>query len=325
MRPLLFHIFIVLLGGITHFSTCAQKDYIRRINCGSQSSVVYEGKVFEADVYLPGAVEFDSDSTYTSDYLSLAEPFKTIRFTTGNAMQYRFNVPDGIYVVKLYFAEPYYGLAPNTDPNLRDFSVDWEEDALLSRIELNNLAGGANKIHLVERKITVTDGELIITFNKGQGGEPMVNAIELIGTDAKTSESPEKLLFVYDTAGNQIIRGPEKPVSDAANESDQEIIYHNDEDPKEDKEETMVDAFKESIKIFPNPTQAILTLQWADLPEARLIDIKISDIGNRMVPIDFMRTNTTASFDLGNYPSGMYVITFFLDDGSMVVEKVLKK
>jgi len=89
---------------------------------------------------------------------------------------YSVPVPNGIYTVKLHFAETWSGI---TSVGQRTFSVNVEGD------QLNNLdvfsETGGRQIALVRTfsNVNVNDGKLDITFTQ-QIGAPIINGIEII-------------------------------------------------------------------------------------------------------------------------------------------------
>lgn len=165
---------------ISTFRISAQPNYVKRVNCGSASSTTYNGKDFDADTSVSGSVTFDGEKTFTAgSYLALSEPYKSIRYTKNSIMTYRFTVSNGSYNVRLHFAEPYHGVAPNTDPDTRNFNYDIEGQ--YSETELNIISRvGPNAVYIVDRTVTVADGELTLSFSKGSGNDPLINAIEVV-------------------------------------------------------------------------------------------------------------------------------------------------
>ncbi|MDO6517798.1 malectin domain-containing carbohydrate-binding protein [Zobellia uliginosa] len=300
-------------------------DYVKRINCGSDEEAEYNFVTFDPDINMPGEVEFDGERSYPSSYLTLPEPMRSVRYTKNSAMHYRFMVPNGHYRTVLHFSEPHHGLAPNTDPDTRKFDVDIEGQASISELNVYSASGGANKVYKMDRTVEVSDGELTITFSKGSGNDPMVNAIEVIGIDLSEPEPLGKLVFVYDMAGNQIRRGPgakEEP-GNGATALKARIPYSGDS--LQEGEETSKEEFKKGIRIFPNPTQGELSMNWTELEGADLMNISVFDTGNRSVPVQHKKGSNSAYIDLGRYPPGLYIVTFRLSDGSSVMEKILKK
>lgn len=87
---------------------------------------------------------------------------------------------DGVYLVRLYFAEPYWGApdAPAGEVNARVFSVSAEGDALVDDLDIYAEAGSLTAL-VKQAEIRVDDGELNLQFVASQG-EPIVAAIEIL-------------------------------------------------------------------------------------------------------------------------------------------------
>ncbi len=159
----------------------AQVNYVKRINCGSTSAATYQGNSFDADI-AGGGVAFTGDRTTTgSSYFTLAQPLKSSRYTKNQSMNYTFNVSNGDYNVRLLFAEPYHGVQPGTNAATRKFNFDIEGQYSDTNMNIMTEAGGANQVYTVNQTVTVSDGQLTITFSKGSGNDPLINAIEVLG------------------------------------------------------------------------------------------------------------------------------------------------
>jgi len=94
-------------------------------------------------------------------------------------LMYQFNVPNGNYMVKLYFAETYSPLYANGS---RVFDVAIEGNIVWSNLDVFAQAGGAEKMLMKSTEVLVGDGELNIEFRHGLADHPMISAIEIIGT-----------------------------------------------------------------------------------------------------------------------------------------------
>ncbi|MEW4489503.1 PQQ-binding-like beta-propeller repeat protein [Thalassoglobus sp. JC818] len=84
-------------------------------------------------------------------------------------------VPNGKYVVKLYFAETYSGI---TGAGGRVFSMD-VEGTELNDFDIWQKAGGPNKAYVEAVPVEVKDGEFNITFTR-QTESPAIKAIKII-------------------------------------------------------------------------------------------------------------------------------------------------
>jgi hypothetical protein len=87
---------------------------------------------------------------------------------------------EGVYLVRLYFAEPYWGASggPEGEEGRRVFSVTGEGEELIEDFDVF-AEGGALTALVKQGEIEVTDGELNLRFIASEG-EPIVAAIELL-------------------------------------------------------------------------------------------------------------------------------------------------
>ncbi|MBW3634636.1 MAG: thrombospondin type 3 repeat-containing protein, partial [Chloroflexi bacterium] len=85
---------------------------------------------------------------------------------------------NGVYLVRLYFAEPYWGApgGPTGDPGQRIFSVTVEGETMLEDLDVFAEVGALTAL-VKQDEVDVQDGELNLSFTASEG-EPIVAAIE---------------------------------------------------------------------------------------------------------------------------------------------------
>ena len=90
---------------------------------------------------------------------------------------YQFAVPNGVYTVRLHFAETYEGI---TKEGARLFSVSVNGKPVLKDLDVFKAAGGfARPLVKDVEHIQVADGKLVIEFAEGVQN-PEVNGIEIL-------------------------------------------------------------------------------------------------------------------------------------------------
>lgn len=89
---------------------------------------------------------------------------------------YRFEVPNGNYLVRLHFAETYEGI---TDEGMRLFSVEAEGKTVLKDFDVYKEAEGRNKAIVRSFVVEVSDGVLDIGF-VANIQNPEVNGMEVL-------------------------------------------------------------------------------------------------------------------------------------------------
>jgi hypothetical protein len=102
---------------------------------------------------------------------------------TGKKRGFSYAIPleqSGTYLVRLYFAEPYWGAAggPEGQKGQRVFSVAAEGETPLQDLDVYAEAGSLTAL-VKEFQVTVDDGELDLRFTASKG-EPIVAAIEVL-------------------------------------------------------------------------------------------------------------------------------------------------
>ncbi len=111
------------------------------------------------------------NGTGAPDDLFVTERFSTLQ--NPNNIGYAFPVPDGDYVVNLYFDELFFAA-----PGSRVFDVELEGDLVLD--DFDTFAAYGNDTGLQSFEATVTDGVLNLEFLKTAVNNPHVAAIEIL-------------------------------------------------------------------------------------------------------------------------------------------------
>jgi ELWxxDGT repeat protein len=158
-----------------------------RINAGGMAYQSIENKDFVPDGYYQGgqASAYADDEIYnTSD----DELYRTGRH--GSQFKYRLPTGNGTFDVTLHFCETYWG-APDEywegeyretegGAGSRRFNVDIEGERKLTEYDIYEKAGGAMKAVRETFRVTVSDGQLELSFRQGSADNPSVKAIEVV-------------------------------------------------------------------------------------------------------------------------------------------------
>jgi fibronectin type 3 domain-containing protein len=153
-----------------------------RINTGG-GAVTVGGVAWQADAMFTGGKTYSNGSVTqiggtTADTLYLNE-----RSATTDLGTFGYNIPvqNGAYTVRLHFAELYHG-APGGGAGgtgKRVFSVNLEGGTPeVANLDLNAVVAPMTA-HIVERQVTVTDGNLDVDFTASVN-QPTIGAIEVI-------------------------------------------------------------------------------------------------------------------------------------------------
>lgn len=178
--------FTVETTGNAEESTEPVGPSVLRINSGGPE-ITFGDVTFLKDQYGDGPT-----FNYTNEFLTevdgteFDEVFFTERVTQNDfplePFSYKIPVENGIYSVRLYWAEVYWGVHPNGIPGgvgSRIFSVTMEGQPIITDIDLFAELGGATADSRMY-DIEVTDGELTITF-QSTVDRPKISGLEIFG------------------------------------------------------------------------------------------------------------------------------------------------
>ncbi|MFZ4396387.1 MAG: malectin domain-containing carbohydrate-binding protein, partial [Kiritimatiellia bacterium] len=180
-----------------------------RVNCGGPAA---DGLAAD-QAYRVGGWGYVGGSNFTDEAVSnapgLPTHLQTYRASKGT-IEYRFDLPRGVYNVKLHFAEPLFNRAGD-----RRFNVWINGVTRLMDYDLYADAGGRNKAVQKEYDgIAVLDGQLVVRFGAIGGGNQtaLVQAIE-VRQDTKaqlmSAPAPDPAVRVQSLDGQwQIAKDP---------------------------------------------------------------------------------------------------------------------
>ena len=188
--------------------TYAPADTHLKINCGG-GKVSYGSVIFEADKYFTGDGKSYTNNVITSikntdrDALFRSER-STIKGKIG--FGYAIPLPDGVYNIKLYFAEIFWGAMGGSSGGTgkRIFSVALEGQWLLSNYDINADVGSMAAVTKTYT-VAVTDGVLNMEF-LGSTDQPKISAFEVdyVGTTSQQSDLESNWQRLSDAPTNKI-------------------------------------------------------------------------------------------------------------------------
>ncbi|MBM1106784.1 PQQ-dependent sugar dehydrogenase [Aurantibacter crassamenti] len=187
-------------------------NFVLRINAGGPE-VNYNGSDFIEDTY------FDSGKVLYRPQTGLPQPFNSMRFNRTKQMAYNIPLTDGEYIIKLYFAELWFGATSGGVGGVgsRVFDVKLEGALVEDNLDVYEEAG-ANAMMVKTHIVTVTDGVLDIEFSAlaDDGGtrDPIINTIEILG------QSSTNVVPIVDLMEDQIITLPISSITLSGSGSD---------------------------------------------------------------------------------------------------------
>jgi hypothetical protein len=250
-----------------------------RLNSGSLSDITVNGKTWVSDV--PYA--FDNLEPYTNSLLTQVSAtdedviYLREQSSNGDKRPFRYEMPitNGNYVVRLHFAEIYWG-APGAGltggAGSRVMSVQLENELKLINLDVAQEVGSASAV-IKNIPVTVSDGKLNINFSASTN-RPMVCAVEVykFSSGSTTTSSPDNHLS-----------------------SDQQEIITNG-----------------SPIVYPNPLHNKFTIQFPYLDQGN-IQLQLIDVAGRVYNIgksNLRRSGTTLDVDVSalNLKTGVYIL-----------------
>lgn len=152
-----------------------------RVNAGAGELTDAQGNVWAADTgYLNGQSCQTSDPVSNTDTPNL---YRTLRWNRGG-LDYRYQVPNGTYTVRLKFAEMFHH-----SPGMRVFHVNINGQRVLSSFDIIAAAGGSRKAVDREFTVNVTGGQIHLNM-VATVDNPQVNAIEILQQGGGTPPPP---------------------------------------------------------------------------------------------------------------------------------------
>ncbi|MBN1187783.1 MAG: DUF4982 domain-containing protein [Bacteroidales bacterium] len=188
-------------------------NYIYRVNCGGPEYTDVMGNTWMADQHkesdtswgslswtdeFKGLPNFYASQRRTFDPIRDCDDWKLLQtFRFGREkLRYEFPLPDGDYIVELYFVEPWYGTGGGMDcEGWRMFDV-----AINGEVEIKNLdiwkEAGHDRVLKKAIPVKITGGELVISFPKVTSGQALISAIAIAtkNKNIKPGKSDQNLI-----------------------------------------------------------------------------------------------------------------------------------
>jgi len=170
-------------------------NYIYRINCGGPDHDDENKSMWKADKGFskswandfPGTPEYFASQRRTFSPIKGTRDwklFQTFRYGK-NRLKYEFELPDGEYLVELYFIEPWLGIGGGINAKeMRLFDVAINQEIVLDDLDIWSEAGTNNALKKVV-KTKITDRKMIISFPETKVGQAIISAIAIASVNQK--------------------------------------------------------------------------------------------------------------------------------------------
>ena len=198
-------------------------NYLYRVNCGGPEYTDKSGNTWMGDCRKTSDTTWGSKS-WTDEYPGMPpfygsqrRTFDPVRNTSDwklfqsfrygrDKLCYEFPVPDGDYLVEIYFIEPWYGTGGGMDcSGWRLFDVAINKDIVLKNLDIWREAGHDRALKK-SVKLHVTGGQLSISFPYVASGQAVISAIAVASTDHDITPAPgsESLIKNFTGTDNDV-------------------------------------------------------------------------------------------------------------------------
>lgn len=159
-----------------------------RVNCGGPSYTDSKGQIWQADSgFSGGSAQFTRNAVAgTSDPV-------LYNYSRWNPGSYSFQVPNGQYLLNLYFDE---ANSKAEKISARVFNVSVQGNVVFPELDIF-AAVGADAALTKSANVSVTNGTLTIGFARVAGQAPQISAIEILPASNVTTGPALTLNFTY--------------------------------------------------------------------------------------------------------------------------------
>jgi hypothetical protein len=174
-------------------------NYVYRVNCGGADYTDENGNNWQADKNF--ATSWTKDFTEVPEnFTSQRRTFSPIKGTNDwklfqtfrygkDKLKYEFTLPDGEYLVELYFIEPWLGIGGGIKASgMRLFDVAINGKKVLNGLDIWAEAG-TNTALKKTVKAKITGGKMIISFPETKVGQAVISAIAVASTNKLSNET----------------------------------------------------------------------------------------------------------------------------------------
>jgi beta-galactosidase len=187
--------------------------YIYRVNCGGPDYKDENDNTWSADRAYSGHGPYWGSVSWSAVFEGMPSFFASQRRTYNpikgtkdwklfqdfrygkDKLYYRFPLPDGEYLVELYFIEPWLGVGGGMNAkSMRLFDVAINGKRVLNDLDIWKEAGTNTALKKTVRA-TITGGEMIISFPESKAGQAIISAIAIASVNKKINAAPASSLI----------------------------------------------------------------------------------------------------------------------------------
>jgi len=190
--------------------------YLYRVNCGGPDYIDKQGFKWSADRQLSGKENFGSTSwtinfpgipSFFASQRRTFDPikgtkdwslFQTFRYGR-DQLKYYFPLPDGEYLVELYFIEPWLGTGGGMDATgMRLFDVAFNDKIVIDDLDIWKLTGHDSLLKKTV-KTSVKGGRLMISFPEVKAGQAVISAIAIASLNQNVVPAPQSKSIIVES------------------------------------------------------------------------------------------------------------------------------
>ena len=192
--------------------------YLYRVNCGGPDYEDKNGNLWMADKQQKNKTywgsnswtrEFPGTPAFFASQRRISDPvkgtadqglFQSFRYGR-TKLSYNFPLPDGEYLVELYFNEPWLGTGGGMDcSGMRIFDVAINGKTVIDDLDLWKEAGHDAAVKKTV-KATIRGGELIVSFPEVKAGQAVISAIAIASASGNVKAAEPSPAIALDLTG----------------------------------------------------------------------------------------------------------------------------
>lgn len=86
-----------------------------------------------------------------------------------------------------------------------------------------------------------------------------------------------------------------------------------------------IDEIDSKIILHPNPTYSVVNVSWDGSINGKIVEMQVSNSSGVSISTTLITpTQSSTSFDLSSYPTGLYIVRFTLDSGQFISRNIIK-
>ncbi|APA92652.1 MULTISPECIES: T9SS type A sorting domain-containing protein [Myroides] len=167
----------------------------------------------------------------------------------------------------------------------------------------------------------------IANIDWGMHVQELVNYITKISI-SKVQQTPkgtfnkEQICFVYDSSGNMIGTKP----CNVANKVSAMAMKNTQLHDQMTLDNLSIEEIKKHVIVYPNPTDGVFNVVFEKEIQGKIAEVEVFSMTGALVKSSIItKKDTSVSYDISNYPTGIYIVKFKLISNTSFNVNILKR